>query len=71
MQYKVDSGLDVVVEAVDTTPSVPSFKQHTWSFLLSSHRLFTISLVKNTKCYLPKKVLPNDVEIIKLLATTC
>ena len=23
-------------EAVDTTPSVPSFKQHTWSFLLSS-----------------------------------
>ena len=30
----------VVVEAVDTTPSVPSFKQHTWSFLPSSHRLF-------------------------------
>ena len=37
---KVGSGLDVVVEAVDTTPSVPSFKQHTWSFLPSSHRLF-------------------------------
>ena len=32
--------LDVVVEAVDTTPSVPSFKQHNWSFLPWSHRLF-------------------------------
>ena len=37
---KLDSGLDVVVEAVDTTPSVPSFKQHTWALLQSSHRLF-------------------------------
>ena len=27
MQYKVDSGLDVVVEAVDTTPFLPSFKK--------------------------------------------
>ena len=36
LQYKVGSGLDVVVEAVDTTPSVPSFKQHTWPFLLST-----------------------------------
>ena len=32
--------LDVVVEAVDTTPSMPSFKQHTWSFLPSSYGLF-------------------------------
>ena len=32
-QYKVGSGLDVVVEAIDTTPYVPSFKQHTWSLL--------------------------------------
>ena len=32
-QYKVGSGLDVVVEAIDTTPYVSSFKQHTWSFL--------------------------------------
>ena len=37
-QYKVGSGLDVAVEAVDTTPSVPSFKQHTWSFLPSRRK---------------------------------
>ena len=37
---KYEKSIDVVVEAVDTTPSVPSFKQHTWPFLLSTHRLF-------------------------------
>ena len=39
--------VDVVAEAVDTTPSVPSFKQHTWSFLPSSHRLFDHLFAQN------------------------
>ena len=34
---KVDSGLDVVVEAVDTAPSVPSFKQHIFGLFYHRH----------------------------------
>ena len=54
-------------------PSVPSFKQHTWSFY---HRhivffiIFFISLVKNTECYLPKKS-ATEWPRNKLLAATC
>ena len=50
--YYITLLLDVVVEAVDTTPSVPSFKQHSWSFLPSSHmnRLFDDLFGQNTKC---------------------
>ena len=44
--------------------------------LLIYHRyivFLTISLVKNTKCYLPKKIAPELMtsKLNKLLATTC
>ena len=40
----IDSGLDVVVEAVDTTPSVPSFLNNILGFFYHRHTSFSPSL---------------------------